>query len=175
MKRRLLVLGVTVALGTGVAVGFVLPTGVGATVVGLNANLPDPTIALAQAQAAAPYTIKQPTFLPAGASLFLVNWLAPNKAEGEDAFAVDIWYSLPDGSRLHLWQTNDQHLTAEGKDPAASDVGQPVVLGGVTWREVQLDNSGGTALSSHFNDGITVSLDGSLDDATLRQVAASIA
>jgi hypothetical protein len=128
---------------------------------------------MAQAREASPFRIKEPTYLPAGASLERVDWVPPDAPSGP--FSVDIWYSLPNRTRLHIWETNSQALAQTGKDPASSTDGIEVDLGGTTWRLARLPTGSGSALSTYLADGITVSINGILDDATLEAVAGSIA
>ncbi len=172
-KRRLLVVSGLTAFVGAVGVAVVLHVSAPARVLTTRANLSDPTLALAEAQAASPFPIKQPGYLPVGASLENVTWIVPD-AEAGPAFSVDLWYALPDGTRLHVWETNNQDLIQTGKDPAAPTAGTPVEIAGVTWRIVRLLPDSTTVLSAHLADGITVTVNAILDDPTLEQVAASI-
>lgn len=172
MRRRWGWMAILPVLGVGI--GAMVPLGARATVVGEDVNLPNPSVELAEAQAAAPYRIREPAFLPADTKLVLVTWVPPALDEGESAFSVDLWYGLPDGTRLHLWQTDAKYLAEAGKDPAAPTEGEPVNINGDNWRLVRLEAERGTALSRRFADGITLSLDARLDDASLQQIAASI-
>ncbi|HET9672308.1 MAG TPA: hypothetical protein VFQ40_05610 [Actinomycetota bacterium] len=152
-------------LGAGIVLSFAVP-GVGQPQ--SNPELPDPNETLAEAKAAAPYDVKLPASLPAGATIEHVVW---DKDEG--VVVVDIWFSLPTAGRLHLWQTNTSSPIESIPD------GEAVAIGERTWSRVPVDWGVETLLqfSTRFEDGVTVTVDApirSLDEQGLIDVAASI-
>ncbi len=134
-----------------------------------KANLPDPVAALQQVQGIAPYTLHMPTPLPQGAIPLVVDW------EGENGVvAVDMWWSLPDRSRFHVWQTNDPNLVQEGKDPTVT--GTPVSVGGVAWSETPVDWGlvHLTEVCRKFEDGVTVCASSDREPTWVLGLAATI-
>ena len=126
---------------------------------------------LADAKAAAPYVMKYPSALPPGASLEHVDW---DESDG-NVVAVDIWFALPAGGRLHIWQTNTEDpISTESIPP-----GESLSIEGTQWSLVKVDWGSQTLLqlSTRLADGITVTMDApedSLDLSSLANVAASL-
>ena len=158
----------------GSIVGMLLPTAT-AQVVGIDIRRPSPEVELqAAAQALAPYEIKQVRSLPAGAYLFEVSWMPPGaETPGSKSFSVDLVYMLPDGSTIHLWQTN-QSLAGTGKDPTTQ--GTLVSAAGKSWRRTSFADGAITrqGLSRRFEDGITVAVYGSDNNESMQATAASV-
>jgi hypothetical protein len=134
-----------------------------------NPELPDPSKTLAEAEVAAPYGVKLPASLPPGAVLQLVVW----DTDVGNVVVIDVWYSLPAGGRLHVWQTNTTSAIESIPD------GEALAIGERTWSQVPVD--WGTEkllqLSTRFEDGVTVTVDApttSLGPSGLVDVAASI-
>lgn len=134
-----------------------------------NVQLPDPIDRLAEARAAAPYEVKLPASLPPGAALEHVEW----DIDTNGVVVIDVWFSLPTGGRLHIWQTNTT-------SPIESiPEGQTLTIGGRPWSQVTMDWGTETLvqLSTRFEDGVTVTTDApvsALDAQGLVQVAGSI-
>jgi hypothetical protein len=156
------------AISTGVVMALLWPSTVGATA-GSDVHLPAPGPALEQLHDDAPYEPKKPRYLPQGMKLFLVNWTEPT---GDDsAFSVDLYYSAPDGRRLHIWQTNDPTITFSEKDPVKE--GDPEVIDGEIWTSLELPDFDLNVLNHRFNDQITISFDGNINWSEMREVAKS--
>ncbi|HXF35961.1 MAG TPA: hypothetical protein VNO17_02130 [Actinomycetota bacterium] len=133
-------------------------------------QLPDPSTELAAAEAAAPYDMRLPTSLPAGAALEHVIW----DVDTGGVVVVDVWFSLPGAGRLHIWQTNTSSAIQSIPE------GEAVAVGERQWSQVMVDWGGERLLqlSSRFDDGVTVTVDAplnALDAQGLVQVAASLA
>lgn len=134
-------------------------------------DLPDPNRQLIEAKAAAPYEVKYPVVVPPGTVLEHVDW----DVHDGTVVAIDIWFVLPTGDRLHVWQTN----TAEPISTDSIPQGEAVFIDGVSWFQVFVD-WGGTQLlqlSRKFDDGVTVTADApldALDEDGLAEVAGSI-
>jgi hypothetical protein len=158
-------------IGLGMVLAAALPVAGGSRfeVRQFGAVLPDPIEELAKAQAAAPYDVKVPASLPSGTALEHVVW----DSDIGGVVVVDIWFSLPAGERLHIWQTNTTSSIESIPE------GTPTAIGGKTWSQVTVDWGGKTLiqLSTRFEDGVTVTIDApldALDGVGLAQVAQSI-
>jgi hypothetical protein len=171
-----------IAVSIGIVVGFVVPAaaegGPSGRLLSTNVQLPEPGQSFREAARAAPYPLKVPQQLPSGTRTLLVSWVAADPGETGSTVNVDMWYETAQGERIHIWQTNSQTLLTSGMDPAAPTVGAPVLLGESLWQEASF-TSGTTdmvQLARRFPDGVTVSLDSSLQLGleTLRGIAASI-
>lgn len=132
-------------------------------------QLPDPNKTLAEAEAAAPYDVRLPASLPARATLQHVVW---DKDAG-GVMVIDVWYSLSDGGRLHIWQTNTTSAIESIPE------GEAIAIGDRTWSQVPVDWDTETLLqlSTRSEDGVTVAIDApvtSLDVQDLIDVAASV-
>jgi hypothetical protein len=126
---------------------------------------------LADAKAAAPYAVRYPSALPPGASLEHVD---RDDSDGS-VVAVDIWFELASGGRLHIWQTNTTDPISTESLPA----GETMSMEGMEWSLVRIDQGSRTVLqlSTRLADGITVTVDApedSLDLSSLKDVAASL-
>ncbi|CAA9215423.1 MAG: hypothetical protein AVDCRST_MAG76-378 [uncultured Acidimicrobiales bacterium] len=101
-------------------------------------------------------------------------YAAGNGGSGRD-LGFDQVAVTSDGKRVHLWQTGSASLGSSGKDPVS--IGTPVALGTSTWWHVTLDRPGGAlnVLSMRTADGITISLDSTLDHASLMRIAERLA
>lgn len=161
MRRlvRRIALAVPVA-AAGLALGLTVPSG-GSP--GSASALPRPERDLAQAQRLAAFEIRLPSWLPDGAVLERVSW--PPSPDGR-AHAVDVWYRLRDGKRLHVWQTAAQ---SPEKNPAGR--GTPVAAGGRRWWLERADL--GTALTTRLADGVTMQIAGTIPDGVLQRIAGS--
>lgn len=180
-RGALRVVGGTLALGAavGIVIGLALPVTSSPRfqVVDTNVHLPDPTESLEGAQAAAPYEVRLPSKLPAGTKLEHVNWAV----DGERV-DVDLWFALPGGGRLHIWQTN--HPLGHTFVGQVGQVGQATTIAGREWTATLLHSDpehwdpelDRLELSTRFDDGITLALYADPSDAqSLAEVAASLA
>lgn len=133
-----------------------------------DAVLPDPNVRLAEAKAAAPYGVKLPGSPPPGVALEHVEW----DTDIEGVVVVDVWFSLPSGGRLHIWQSNTTS-PIESIPP-----GETVAIDGRSWSQVSVDWTDPVLqLSTRFEEGVTVTVDApesALDAEGLAKVAASI-
>lgn len=164
------------ALSVGMLTGLLAPMGLGATVVGEDAELPPPEEVLDAARQLFPYDILEPAYLPPGMALFNVIFIVPEE-EGETAHSIDMWFRGAAGETVHVWQTDHASLAEEEKDPTAE--GAPVTLGGVQWSALILTDGpdGGQFLdlAARMEGGITVTVDGNVDPTELFRVAESLA
>ncbi len=159
-------------IGVGLLLLFALPV-LGGSRFNLSQSrvqLPDPNEELAAAEAAAPYVVKLPTSLPTGAGLEHVIW---DKDVG-GVVVIDVWFSLADGGRLHIWETN----TASPIESIPE--GEAIAINERTWSQAPVDwgSEKLLQLSTRFEDGVTVTVDAplsSLDSQELVEVAGSIA
>lgn len=149
------------------------PASASASRVGTDVHLPPPMEALETVQQKFPYRVRKPGYLPNGMTLFHVIETAPSEP-GESAYSVDIWYKSRNGDSLHIWQTNHTLLAATGKDPSAATEGESTWINGRTWQLKHLADFSEYQLSVRFQDGVTLSMDSTLSEETLRRIAASI-
>jgi hypothetical protein len=148
----------------GLILGLTLPS---SGVAGSLRSLPRPERELVQAQRLASFPLRLPAWLPSGAALDRVSW--PDDAAlgaRRSATAVDVWYRLPNGTRLHVWQTNGSALE---KNPVG--YGEAIRIAGATWWRERV--ALGTALTRHLPEGITVQITGRIADALIERIAAS--
>jgi hypothetical protein len=159
----------------------------------------DETSELAAARVQAPYELRYPSTFPSGAELehviasdgaLTADELAmegPTKASNlaekatqELIVAVDMYWILPNGGRLHMWQTNDPaaaaHVFLETADHAPEQGPPDISLPNGNWR--RLDFYWGfeprTSLNRLFEDGVFVSVSGEVSFETLRLVAGAV-
>lgn len=157
----------------------------------------DESSELAAARLLAPYRLKYPATIPAGAELEHVSASDTRPTAEELAIddptkvdellddtailvAVDMYWILPNGGRLHMWQTNDPtaaaHVYLETADPAPEQEPLNITLPNGNWR--RLDFYWGselrTSLSRLFEDGVFVSISGEVSFDTLRLVAGAV-
>jgi hypothetical protein len=166
--------GLAVGVSAGLLLAIVMTVAGQPTFAGDSpeSDLPDPNRQLAEAKAAAPYEVKYPSAVPQGTVLEHVDW---DVHEGT-VVAIDIWFALPTGGRLHIWQTN----TVEPISTDSIPQGEAVSIEGISWSRVSVD-WGGTQLlqlSRQFEDGVTVAADAALDTLSaegLARVVGSIA
>lgn len=106
-----------------------------------------------------PYDIRLPQQLPIGAKL--ANAIAQKESYegGETVHSLDVWYRLPSGDGLHIWQTNSSGLAEAGKDPVRDSVDGSVSIGATVWKRADTDFAGVKSFSTRFSDGVTVSVD----------------
>lgn len=78
---------------------------------------------------------------------------------GDTVHSLDVWYRLPSGQGLHIWQTNSSKLAEAGKDPLRDSVDGSVSIGGTLWKGANTDFAGIKSFSARFSDGVTVSVD----------------
>lgn len=108
---------------------------------------------LEQAQHRLPYQLRLPGRLPAGTRLlnvaFDVHTVGPGRA------SIDVWYELPSGDTLHVWQSNA--VTPE-KDPVR-ETGK-VVTGtdGQPWVVARLDDAR-IQYATRWPDDVTMTVD----------------
>ena len=167
--RVLIVFACAIALGLLSARLFAVPTH--ATQVG---RIDAGGAQLSAATLISPFRIRQPSWLPPGLELRSANYNPPTTAAGGVLFAIDLHYAGAGSDTLHVWETNIPNLAQLGKDPTAE--GKLVQIGNTAWRAVFIDDARGPTwvLSARQSDGVTVSIDTSLGEATLERVAASL-
>jgi hypothetical protein len=141
-------------------------------VVDTNVHLPDPTESLREAVAAAPYRVRFPSPSPDGAKLEHVSW----SVEQGDVVPVNVWFVLPEGGKLHIWQTNTSDSV---EDIEGLSGGERVTIAGSAWTLISFTwgDEQMLQLSTRFEDGVTLSIDAPssrLDAQSLSEVAASL-
>lgn len=106
-----------------------------------------------------PYDIRLPQQLPVGAKL--ANAIAHTESYegGETVHSLDVWYRLPSGDGLHIWQTNSSGLAEAGKDPVLDSADESLSIGDTAWKRADTDFAGVKSFSARFSDGVTVSVD----------------
>lgn len=197
----------TVVLALGM-IGTLLPTGL--LLVSLRADRVssqdatearraqfDETSELAAARLLAPYRLMYPASLPPGAELEHVaasdtsptaDELAiddptkvSNLVEATDLIvAVDMYWILPNGGRLHMWQTNDPtaatHVLTETADPGPQQGPSEMTLVNGTWRRIDFywGSELRTSVNQLFENGVFVSISGEVGFSTLLQVAGAV-
>ncbi len=166
----LLVLAITL----GVTVGLT-PSFTSATRVDNRAQYISPDGSMAAVLAEAPFKIRQPT-LPPGFELLSVQYNPPVVTDGKLLFAVDFHYADAAGNQFHVWQTNIPNLAEYGKDPADESQGVAATISGSTWRLVRINDARGhvSALSRRLSDGVTISIDSTIDERVIETIAALI-
>lgn len=171
ISRFAALLGVAATIGA--VGGLVTPSTASPTVVGSDVHLPPPGLALDHARSSFPYHVRTPQHLPGGLVLHHVIETAPSAA-GEVAHSVDMWYRSDNGDQVHIWQTDHPTLALTGKDPAAASAGEAVEIDGRTWRSATHPDFEAISFSVRYEDGVTLSLDGTLSRPTLRAIVASL-
>lgn len=157
-------------VGMGIIGGSLVPLAPGVAG-GRDAHLPPPGPSLNTARQEAGFELREPSYVPEGMYLFLVNWSTPE--EGETASSVGLYYRADDGRSFHIWQTNNSELVGSTKDVMA--VGSDVQVEGRPWKTIWLADQGLHVLNHYYErDGVTLSMDGNIDPGELHRVAASI-
>jgi hypothetical protein len=130
---------------------------------------------LDRARATVTFDIPLPSYVPEGAELLNVVYSAPGLGQPESSgvSAVDIWYQLVDGRRVHLW-FSDTDLEADGQLPEHDRRARPVELSNGTWYEMILSSwdPPSTALARRIGD-VNVEMDLQGNATELRRMAAS--
>lgn len=159
----------------------------------------DENAELAYARSIAPYRLRYPQALPPGAQLEHVaasdtraglDELSPEEKAETDLgrytdparkiVAVDMYWILPNGGRLHMWQSNDPtasaHALLEIADPAPQQGLPDIPLGNGNWRKIDFywGSELRTSLNHLFEDGVFVSVTGDVDLAMLSLMAGSV-
>lgn len=197
------VLGVTTTIGlflTGLLLIALRPGDVSSedTIAARRAQF-DENAELAYARSLAPYRLRYPQSLPPGAELEHVaasdtraglDELSPeDKAQADlgrytdparKIVAVDMYWILPNGERLHMWQSNDPtasaHALLETAAPAPQKGLPDITLGNGNWRRIDFywGTELQTSLNHQFEDGVFVSVTGEVDLAMLSLMAGSV-
>ena len=114
---------------------------------------------LSAAMTDAPFSIRLPK-VP-GFEMTDTDYISePNDPTGH-RFSVDVRFAGPDGSVVHVFQTNVSPKAMGETDPVALAGGEQVLVGGQPWTEVTLPNGDGTwnvQLARRFGQ-VTLSLD----------------
>jgi hypothetical protein len=159
----------------------------------------DENAELVYARSLAPYRLRYPQALPPGAELEHVaasdtraglDELSPEEKAETDLgrytdpaskiVAVDMYWILPNGGRLHMWQSNDPsasaHALLETADPAPLQGLPDIPLGNGNWRRIDFyaGSELRTSLNHLFEDGVFVSVTGEVDVAMLSLMAGSV-
>lgn len=92
-------------------------------------------------------------------------------AGGDPVHSLDIWFSLPGGSMLHLWQT-DAQLTEKNPVTEPGSVATKAADGTV-WRQAATE--GIKSFSTKFEDGVTMSVDFPVSKVDVLALLSSIA
>ncbi|MEX2553524.1 MAG: hypothetical protein WD627_11055 [Actinomycetota bacterium] len=127
-----------------------------------------------RAQAGIPYSLRMPLALPAGSVTDHALASEYQAVGGEPIHSLDVWYSLPGGGRLHVWQT-DARLTEKNPVTEPGSVATKTAEGTI-WQTVTLD--GIESFSTLFEDGVTLSVDlqgSEVDPLTLLSSIAPVA
>ena len=110
-----------------------------------------------------PYTVRLPTTLANG-PLVRTFLDEPDSDQGFQVYTLNTWYQAPSGAQgqaVHLWQSNDNFLARELRDPTR---GPGVVenIAGLEWNRVIDDRvryHSVTTFSRRFDDGVTMTVD----------------
>ncbi|CAN5889960.1 hypothetical protein BH23ACT12_BH23ACT12_21030 [soil metagenome] len=131
-------------------------------------------VALDRASGTFPYEVRLPKDLPAGTKL--ANAIAHTETYegGDTVHSVDVWYRLPSGEGLHIWQTNSSKLAEAGKDPVRDSVDGSVSIGDTLWKGADTDSPGIKSFSTRFTDGVTVSVDFPTSSIDARALLATV-
>jgi hypothetical protein len=145
----------------------------------------------------APYRLKYPASIPAGAELEHVAATDTRPTADELAIddptkvtnlaeqsplivGVDMYWILPNEGRLHMWQTNDPtaaaHVFLETADPGPEQDLVDITLPNGQWRRIDFywGSELRTSLNRLFEDGVFVSVAGEVSFDTLRLVAGTV-
>jgi hypothetical protein len=106
-----------------------------------------------------PYAIRLPKELPAGTKLANAMAHTESYEGGNKVNSLDVWYRLPSGDGLHIWQSDSSGLAEAGKDPVRDSVDGSVSIGETVWKGANTDFAGVKSYSARFSDGVTVSVD----------------
>jgi hypothetical protein len=161
----------------GVTLGAAVPaSGDPVTVLSRDALVPPPAESMAEANAAAPFDVKEPSWLPKGVEIEHAM-----SSGDSSAFSVGIWYKNAAGDRiLHIWQTNIRPEVMAEKDPTAQNRGSiDPSVDGKGWRHENVPRHGHSlnVLSRQFEDGVIVSVDAvdrSINYGDLKRIARSL-
>lgn len=129
---------------------------------------------LAEARHRAPYELRLPSELPDGYVLHHVGWLdhadlelSDHQASDRTIVAVDVWYQADNGSRIHVWQTNDPSVGSGEKDPVTHPRAEDHLIGSERWSRmyvpINVESPDRVELSRRYPDGVTLSIDAPLD------------
>ena len=127
-------------------------------------------IELERASGTFPYQIKLPSYLPVGSTLAHVMPSLEAVATGGSVYSLGVWFALPTGGRIHIWQTNGQ-LTE--KDPVTEPSSTAFEANGRIWQRVETDFEGLENFSTRFADGVTVSVDFPVSEVDAKELLAS--
>jgi hypothetical protein len=118
--------------------------------------------------------VRLPARLPPGSVLAHAVTNADSTTYGTFVHSLDVWFRLPSGGSLHIWQTDDPTgLAAEGKDPVLS--GRPIAIGSRIWTRTDLQDSPGiSAFNTRFEDGVTLSIDFPVSEVDFEALLSSV-
>lgn len=103
----------------------------------------------------ASFAVLKPSYLPAGTTL-VAQLVSQN---GDGTSNVDLFYQLPSGGRLHIWQTSRSHASLTSKDPTAT--GTSVAGLATTWKKNPAYSGNAVSLSGEVG-GLIISLDATI-------------
>lgn len=159
-RRLLLCLSAVVGTIAGTGIPVIATT----RVVGDGLEVPSPVVQFMAAQDEARFALWSLAGLDA--ELVHVLWdeqTIEGGADQETVFSADLWYRLPSGDVVHVWQTDNPFLRTDGKDPLSQPGGHRVVLpNGTSWYARTLPSDAmAEGILSHYDasTGITISMD----------------
>ena len=153
-------------VGIGAMVGALLG---GAALIAQDAVARSDRTPVAFTAAGAPFAPLQPTRLPAGTTLVIAD--ARTHTDGTTG-DVDMFYALPNGSRLHIWQTNRSPAELGAKNPL-NESGVVYARSLASWRA--LPGFDGNVLTLNaLVKGRVISIDGRLTVDELLDIAESL-
>ncbi len=116
----------------------------------------------------ATFHVLLPTSLPPGARLLLTDV----RRNSDGSSDVDVFYELPDGGRLHLWETNRNPEALGSKNPLNE---RGVVHEGVRSRWIEGTGFSGRVTSLNGRVGeVLVSIDATMPASQLLAIAESV-
>jgi hypothetical protein len=101
-------------------------------------------------RAAAGFNVRLPSALPAGTVLAHAAAFEEKSDAGKSLHSLDVWFVLPSGDQLPVWQT-DAQLT--DKDPVTSPGSIDLPVKGMVWKRAKTDFAGIDSFSTRFSDG----------------------
>lgn len=138
------------------------------------------TVDLQEALLTVPFAPRLPQTLPGNARLVRAFLDEPDSDQGFQAYQLSAWYrssqrsGRADGVSVHLWQTNDNFLARELRDPTKLG-GAKETVAGQRWNRVvdnRVRHHSVTTFSRRFDDGITMTVSSpEADDARAAIVA----
>lgn len=141
----------------------------GATLLAQDAVARSDRTTTASTFAGAPFTPLQPARLPAGTTLVIADARTHTNGTTGD---IDIFYALPNGSRLHIWQTNRPPAELGAKNPL-NEPGTVYPRSLASWRA--LPGFDGNVLTVNaLVKGRLISIDGRLTVDELLDIAESL-